>query len=356
MPQLENTSPGSHRVDVIRVEVIEPHPNADRLGVIKPFGYQVCAALGEFRPGDLAAYVPPDSMVDTRRPEFAFLRRGASGSGFETAVEKKPPRDFERIKVKKLRGLYSQGLLIKAPSDAQVGDDVAEQLGVTHYEPPSIGTASDAECGPEGLHAPVFGVESYRRYPHVLRPDETLVVSEKLHGSNMRATHHAGRFWVGSHRQWKKEGDNAFWRAFRACPPLHELLVARSDLIAYGEVYGWVQDLRYGLPPNGVRVAVFDLWSKVRGAFLGWNDCVDIRATFDIPWVPVITTMPFAALACDEDRDRAELIAHAEGPSLVVGADHVREGCVIRPVGERWNEEIGRVILKVVSNTYLERA
>ena len=58
------------------------------------WGYTACVAKGLFRPGDLAAYLPPDSLVpDT--PEFAFLG------------------EHRRIKVRRLRGIYSQGLLIR---------------------------------------------------------------------------------------------------------------------------------------------------------------------------------------------------------------------------------------------------
>lgn len=33
----------------------------------------------------------------------------------------------------------------------------------------------------------------------------------------------------------------------------------------------------------------------------------------------------------------------------------VREGCVVRPLHERWNEEVGRVCLKIVGDGYLEK-
>ena len=54
--------------------------------------------------------------------------------------------------------------------------------------------------------------------------------------------------------------------------------------------------------------------------------------------------------------DESKVPLLAEGPSTVTGAKHVREGCVIRPVNERTDPEIGRVQLKIVSNGYLERA
>jgi hypothetical protein len=75
----------------------------------------------------LGAYIQPDSVVDTTRPELALLAQP------------------ERIKVRRLRGVVSMGLLIAAPEGAQEGDDVAAQLGVTRYEPPAQPHPSEGE-------------------------------------------------------------------------------------------------------------------------------------------------------------------------------------------------------------------
>lgn len=44
-----------------------------------------------------------------------------------------------------------------------------------------------------------------------------------------------------------------------------------------------------------------------------------------------------------------------DGPTTVPGAKGIREGIVIRPVTERHVRGLGRLILKVVSNAYLEK-
>jgi len=63
--------------------------------------------------------------------------------------------------------------------------------------------------------------------------------------------------------------------------------------------------------------------------------------------VPSLGIMPF---------DFGRLQALADGPSLVRGANHAREGIVIKPVKERKHWSLGRVMLKVVSNEYLEKS
>jgi hypothetical protein len=46
----------------------------------------------------------------------------------------------------------------------------------------------------------------------------------------------------------------------------------------------------------------------------------------------------------------------ADGPSLIPGANHIREGIVIRPVKERTDMRLGRILFKLVSNAYLEKS
>jgi hypothetical protein len=64
-----------------------------------------------------------------------------------------------------------------------------------------------------------------------------------------------------------------------------------------------------------------------------------------IPIVPVIEqNIKFDINRIDE---------WSSGLSLVPGSNHIREGCVIKPIVEGWNYTIGRRILKVVSFDYL---
>lgn len=44
-----------HRVDVVRLARIDPHPNADRMEIAAVRGWSCCVGKGQFAPGDLAA-------------------------------------------------------------------------------------------------------------------------------------------------------------------------------------------------------------------------------------------------------------------------------------------------------------
>ncbi len=55
--------------------------------------------------------------------------------------------------------------------------------------------------------------------------------------------------------------------------------------------------------------------------------------------------------------DFEEICQLAEGPTLVPGAAAgvVREGVVVKPLKERYDHRVGRVCLKAVSATFLEK-
>jgi RNA ligase (TIGR02306 family) len=316
----------THRVEVVQVE-LRPHPSADRLEIVKVFdGYTCCVVKGQFTSGDLAAYIPPDSIVPETEA-FAFLG------------------DHRRIKVKRLRGIISMGLLMPAPEGSKVGDDVAEALGVTHYEPPlSLSMGGEAEKPPPGFR-PVYDVESLRRYASAFIPSEPVTVSEKIHGCNARLAYVDGEFRCGSRTEWKRfDEGNLWWRALEGSVDVRDFLREHPEITVYAEVYGQVQDLRYGTAKGELRIAVFDL---LRGA--DWIPAHEARELAPhLPWVPIVADgIPF---------DLESILALAEGPSLVPGANHVREGIVVKPLVERYDLGVGRVNMKVVGNGYLERA
>lgn len=53
------------KVEVVKINSINPHPNADRLDItsIEGMAYQVIIVKGNFHPGDLAFYFPIDSVI-----------------------------------------------------------------------------------------------------------------------------------------------------------------------------------------------------------------------------------------------------------------------------------------------------
>ena len=316
----------THLVEVVPIW-LEPHPNADSLSIVRVFdGYTCCVRTVDWEGKSKGAYIPPDSVVDSSRPEFAFL------SG------------HERIKVKKLRGIVSMGLLMPVSDDVELGTDLAEALGVTHYDPPlpasSGGEAAQAPVG----YRPNYDVDTLRRYAHVFEAGELIWVTEKIHGASARYCWVGDEMHAGSRTEWKRESkNNLWWQVIERYPELTEFCRANPEITVYGEVYGNVQDLKYGAKAGEVCFSAFDL---LRGS--EWINPAEARQIgASLPWVPLLSE--------GVSFDLETILTLAEGESLMTGANHIREGIVVKPVIERTHPEVGRVCLKVVSNAYLER-
>lgn len=312
-------------VRVVRIGPVARHPNADKLSVTRIHGgYPVILKTGDFSEGDLAIYVPVDSVVPGDDPRWAFLR----GSN--------------RIRAKKLRGVFSMGLLTPIEPGMIEGEEVGERLRIVHYEPVSDNPAEDE---PRQIGLPTYtDIEPLRRWSEVLSPDEEVIITEKIHGTNARFVWAEDRLWCGSRTRWKREHPKSPWWSVASTHDLAGLLAARPGLMLFGEVYGRVQDLRYG-KDDGFALAVFDALDVGRGRFLDYSDFEAAAAEMALPAAPVLYRGPW--------KGAPEHLA--EGLTLVGGGAHVREGFVVRPARERFDDRVGRVILKLHGEGYLTR-
>ena len=314
-------------VQVVRVGKIDKHPNADSLGLTHVYDYPVIVRLDDFHEGDLAVYVPVDSLVPADDPRWTFLD------------------GHLRIKAKRLRGIFSMGLLTKADPTWAEGQDVLADLRITKYEPPEQTTGGEDEHDP-GFMPCYTDIEGLRRWPDILVPGEEVVITEKRHGACSRWTYQDGRLWCASHHNWKKPNDTVLWWKAAKLYDLERKLQRRPDLGFYGEVFGQVQDLKYGASDkNPLFVEMFDALDIRTKRYLDYDDFVTAARDVDLPVVPVLFRGPWAP----------ELRCHAEGKTTSAGVDHVREGMVVKPVHERFDDRIGRAVLKIHGEGYLTR-
>ena len=113
-------------------------------------------------------------------------------------------------------------------------------------------------------------------------------------------------------------------------------------MILFGEVYGSkVQNLSYG--HNGsLGFVAFDL--LVDGRYLDPDDFASRCAAHGVPTAPVVYRGPYSL----------DAVRGVSGGSTVLGnGGHIREGVVVRPIRERTDPKVGRVILKYLSDEYL---
>ena len=323
-------------VQVVRLGPIVKHPDADTLSITKVHDYPVILKTGEFSEGELAVYVPIDAIVPKDDPRWAFLG------------------DHRRIRAKRLRGVFSMGLLTRADPAWELGADVREALGIVKYEPPEEraihGQNQGPQLGAEDEPAPDFlpiytDVEGLRRWPDVLVAGEEVILTEKIHGANGRFLWHEDRLWVGSHKRVKRpDSDTIWWRVAHQLG-LAERLRAHPGIALYGEVYGRVQDLHYGAGAGELRLALFDALDVRERRYLDADDFLALAAQLGLPTVPVLYRGPWTEALRD----------HSRGLSTMPGTQHIREGFVVRPIRERFEPRIGRTILKLVGEDYLLR-
>lgn len=332
--------------------VLEPHPNADNLSIVRVWGYTVVVRTDDWKDLDQGVYIPPDSVVpDTERFRFLFTDYGQRG------------RNPGRITVRRFRGVYSEGLLLplgQVSQDRRIGEDVSELWGITHYEPPITYTHTPRQgqkdtiqvAGPPGM-VPKYDVESYKRYGQITLPQGTPVyITEKIHGCNGRFVY-VDKMYCGSRSTWKHDGSavegrnteyvptDPWWNCFRQNPWIGKWCQANPGKVLYGEVFGQVQDLRYGADSGQLFFLAFDVFDS--GRWLPYDElCAAIPAKNR---VPVLEVGNFTEAWAYELAERDSVVCPGQ----------LSEGVVICPLVEMMCVEIGRVQLKIVSNRYLER-
>ncbi len=337
-----------HPVRVIKVtpEMVSKHENADTLSVVTIEGYTVCTQTKDIpEGGGVAAYIEPDSLVNTELEEFSFLKSEAK---FNFDSTRGGEERYARIRVKKLRGVPSMGLLVWLDhTKHSPGQDVTDVLDVFHYEKPETLQKGLARREPPGYHPAYASIENFKKQAALSQfvDGEKVVATEKIHGSNARYTidSNTSELCVGSHRRWLDSSDENTWKtAVEKTPGVLKYLNDNPTHTVYGEIFGpSVQGAKAGYGEKDFALVVFDIL-QANGAFLDFEDFLKAAMDYSIPIVPVVYLGPF---------DKEVLTELAEGISPT-HADTVMEGLVVKPIKERRCKSFNRVMAKLISNRY----
>jgi len=355
-------------VEVVRIGKVEKHPNADSLSITHVYGeggYPVIFRTEDFKEGDLAVYVPVDSIVDTTREQFRFLD------------------GHPRVRAKRLRGVFSQGLLVSPEYGWKEGQDVAKELGVTRYEPPQEKQQRLYNSGGQPIKKsqkipfafPRYtDIENFRKHSNLFDDDENVVITEKAEGENFRAVYWLDsppklswwkkavnsvcsvfdishpykqeqpmKLWVGSHntiRQWS-EGCQ-FWNVALAAG-LDESLKRHPGIVVFGEEYGGFKGFPYDTDEVNRKLLLFDAYDLRENRYLDFDDFLSLADDLGVPTAPILYRGAWRY---------ADPVWLSEGKTQL-GGGHIKEGVVIKPTKERWDHRVGRVILKLKSEAYL---
>lgn len=374
----------THRVEVVKIDAIEKHSNADRLEIAKIAGWQVVVGKSSFKPGQLALYIPVDSIL----PNSLEMRLFPLGS--KITLKK------GRVRSIKIRGQMSQGMIIKledvmeellardmhAELEAEafnVGDDFAELLGVTKYEPPEPefggGSGTRAKKASKNQINPNFkkytDIENIKWYTNVFQEGEMAYISEKLHGTSARygfvPRHYEGflapartavmnflakwgivkaqQFVYGSRNCQLQTGSNKSWYAEDVYAKILEQYNIKERLqpgeCIYGEIVGHniQKNYNYGCKEGEHKFYVYDV--MVDGKYLDYPAFARWCSNRGFEPVPKLYVGPWSQEVHMKYRD---------GDSTI-GGQKIREGVVVKSVVD--GESIcGRKVLKSISDAY----
>ena len=110
-PVLVVEKPLNHQVLVVCVPEPRVHTNADSLELFDILGYQVVVKKGNFKAGELAIYIQPDSVIPQTEP-FRFIWEPYAIGGIPVNKDILVPEKRRRITVRKFRKEWSEGLLM----------------------------------------------------------------------------------------------------------------------------------------------------------------------------------------------------------------------------------------------------
>lgn len=312
-------------VQVVKIQNILPVPNSDTLSMIMvDGGYPVVFKSDQFSEGSLAAYIPIDSIVPVTE-EWAFLQ------------------GKNRIKARRFRGQFSMGTLCPLPEgNYEEGQNVAELLGITKYEPPIEANLRGNCISDPGFIPKYTDIEGARKYlAERIFENEEIIVLEKVHGSNARAVYKEGKLWIGSHHTMKEYPGDTEWAKIATKYNLEERFSRYPEYCFYYEIYGpSIQGQKFAYGVTETSAIFFDI--SFAGRYLNWDDSVEILKDLELPIVPELFRGTYNDV----------LLELRNGSSMIPNAKNIREGIVIKPLIEGYHRKIGRKILKFIGEEY----
>lgn len=347
---------------------ISAHPGADRLELAEIGLYKAVVGKGQFQDGEEVLYIPEQAVL----PEWLIEEMGLTG--------KLSGKQANRVKAVRLRGILSQGLVLKLdalehldnPEPTEDGN-YADALGIVKWEPPiPVTMAGQVKSEAEMLRW--TDIENIKRFPHIFEDGEPVVLTEKVHGTCListtffeaegERTEVISKGLSAKGLAFEDDGKNLYWRAVNGNPvrelarelrELYQDVTGRevNSVGVYGEVFGsGIQDLTYGGLANQPRFAVFDAQVRFSNGETAWVNTDTLRSTeTEIEHVPLIWRGPYSFDVVSEVASGMEQVSGQES--------NIREGVVIRPENANltWVDGMSerRKIAKFVTEEYLTR-
>ena len=311
---MENNNSVCYVGIVTEVKAIE---GADNIEQVVVGGWNAITKKGEYFEGNAVIIATTDAVIPFELSEkmgvTSYLRKG------------------QRVRTVKLRGIYSECLLIPGTYYKEKflveGKDCMEKLGITKYEPPAVQVQLASGRKLKYHQNPNFGV--YYKFPNLknvqgmFTEEDEVEITRKIHGTNARygivkkkkisiwdkVKRFFGNKWVeyeyvyGSHNVEKGSDSQGFydtdvWRTvaekYQIREKLWDLFKEYKDyyeieegIVIYGEIYGAGIQKNYDYGLTDIQFAGFDV--TINGKYCDVGRRLDvITLVLALPYVPIL--------------------------------------------------------------------
>ena len=350
---------------------VKPIEGADNIEQALVGGWNAITKKGEYQVGDKVVVATTDAVIPQALSDLMevtnYLRKG------------------QRVRTVKLRGVYSECLLIPfkylAPksleNNVNEGDDMMNILGVTKYEPPvkmvemSVGGRKFKYHQNPNFHV-YYKFPNQKNVPDMFNEEDEVVITRKLHGTNARygivrkkklslwdrVKMLFGNHWTafeyvyGSHNVEKGSDSQGFydtdvWKTVANNYDIRSKLWAHvkdtyepydlmEGVVIYGEIYGAGIQKNYEYGLTDVKFAGFDV--EVDGVYQPY---INETVHFDCLQLPQVELL-YEGNWNKEEQDKYVFNNFVEGTKVP------HEGIVVKSVtGDR------RKVSKVINPDYL---
>ena len=277
-----------------KIGLVSEIPGADNIELVTVGGWNAITKKGEYQEGDKVVVATTDAVIPQALSDLMevtnYLRKG------------------QRVRTVKLRGVYSECLLIpfkylepkSLENNVNEGDDMMTILGITKYEPP-VKTIQLSVGGRKVKYHQNPNFKVYYKFPNqknvpdMFNEEDEVVITRKLHGTNARyaivrkkklslwdrVKMFFGNEWagfeyvLGSHNVEKGSDSQGFYdtnvweevaikynirqKLWNHVKDTYEPFDLTEGVVIYGEIYGAGIQKNYDYGLTDIKFAGFDV-------------------------------------------------------------------------------------------------
>jgi len=326
------------------IKEIRSHSNADRLEIATILGWQSVVKKGEFKAGDKVVFI----VIDTILPSAPWS---------EFLADKKNPDKPIRLRTVKLRGEFSQGLVLPITvlpphvQDWQEGADVGGELQIRKFEKEVPAQLSGiAKCTFPRSFAPRTDEDNGLSNPELVEAvtRHMVDITLKLDGSSCTIIVDQGKIIHVCSRNMSlvESNSNAFWIAAKKL-----LIPSPFTGVIQGELMG------PGIQGNQLELSeptlyVFQI--SQNGKWMELHRATAECELMDVPHVPIVIQAVGGSQATEAESGVSidSLQDLADSQTLPNGKP--AEGIVVRPIHMPSSSEGRPLSFKIINRNYGE--